>query len=59
MKNPSKPLPSAFIPYSDGDLNLPDLHELYKYPVQSYGTAVFEQPVTDHWIHAELNLPQG
>ena len=23
------------------------------------GTAAFEKPITDQWIHAELNLPQG
>ena len=23
------------------------------------GTSVFEKPITDQWINAELNLPQG
>ena len=59
MTNPSKPPPYAFIPYSDGDLYPPSLHEVDEYPVNSDGTAVFEQPITDHCIHAELKLPQG
>ena len=59
MTKPSKPPPSAFVPYFDGDLDLPDPHEVDEGPFQPYGTAVFEQPITDHWIHAELNLPQG
>ena len=59
MKKPGKPPPSYFISYSYGDLYPPALHELDKYPVQSDVTAVFEQPITYHWIHAELNLPQG
>ena len=59
MKNPSKPPPSALIPYYDGDLDPPALHEVDEDPVQPDGTAVFEQPITDNWIHSELNLPQG
>ena len=59
MTKPSKPPPSAFIPYSDGDLDPHDLHELYEDTVHPDGTAVFEQPITDHCIHVELNLPQG
>ena len=59
MTRPNKPPPSAFIHYSDGDLDPPDLHEVYEYTFQTDGTAVFEQPITDHWIYAELSLPQG
>ena len=59
MTNPSKLPPSSFITYSDGDLYLPALHEEYEDPVHPDGTTVFEQPITDSWIHAELNLPQG
>ena len=59
MTNLSKPQKSAFIPYSGGDLYLPALHELDEDTVQPYGTAVFEQPITDHWIHSGLNLPKG
>ena len=49
----------AFIPYSDGDLDPRTLHDVDEYTVQLDGTAVFEQPIMYHWIHAELNLPQG
>ena len=59
MTKPSKLPPSTFIPYSDGDLYPPALHEVDADTVQIDGTTVFEQPITDHWIHAELNLPQG
>ena len=59
MKKRSKPPPSAFIPYYNGDLYPPALHEVDEDPVQPDGTAVFEQPITDHCIHAELNLLQG
>ena len=58
MTRPNKPLPSAFIPYYDGDLYPHDLHEVYEYPVQTNVTAMFEHPIMDHWIHAELNLCQ-
>ena len=34
MTKPSKPPPSDFIPYSDGDLYLPDLHKVDEYSVQ-------------------------
>ena len=56
---PSKPPQSDFIPYSDGHLDPHALHELYEDTVHPDGTAVFEQPITDHCIHVELNLPQG
>ena len=59
MKNTSKPPPYVFFPYSDCDLDPPALHEVYSDPVQPDGTAVFEHPITDHWIYAEPNLPQG
>ena len=59
MTIPTKPPPSAFIPYSDGDLNPPALHEVDEDPVQPNGTTIFDHPITDHWIYAELNLPQG
>ena len=58
MTKSSKPQPSYFFPYSDGDLYTPAIHEVYKYPVHPYGTAAFGKPITDNWIHAELNLPQ-
>jgi len=59
MSKPPKPLPTEYIPYSEGNLDPPPLHEVDEDPVQSDGTAVFEKPITDHWINAELSLPQG
>ena len=59
MTKSSKPSPSTFILYSIGDLDSLTLHEVDEYPVHPDGTNVFEQPITDHWIHVELNLPQG
>lgn len=59
MTKPTKPLPKDYIPYADGNLDPPALHEVDEDPVQPNGTAVFEKPITDHWINAELNLPQG
>ena len=59
MTKPSKPPPSAFIAYSYSDLDPPLIHEVDEDPVHPDVTAVFEQPITDHWIHAELKLPQG
>ena len=58
MTKPSKPTPSDFIPYSDGDLALPYPHEVDEYPVQSDGISVFEKSNTDHRINAELKLTQ-
>ena len=52
MSNISKPSPSIFISYSNGDLYLPALHEVDEDPVQTDGTAVFDQPIRDYWIHA-------
>jgi hypothetical protein len=60
MSLPSKPLPdTSYIPYSDNcepDLiDIPDNND----PVDSSGVAIFDKPITDRLIHAELNLPQG
>ena len=56
---PTKPLPRDHVPYADDvepDLiSLPDDND----PVDANGVAVFENPITDRWIHAELHLPQG
>ena len=50
---------SDHIPYYDcvdvDSVQLPDDNDL----VMPDGIAVFEKLVTDQWIHAELNLPQG
>ena len=59
MTKPKRPNPPDHIPYADGiDPDLVDLPEDND-PVMPDGTAVFEKPITDQWIHAELNLPQG
>ena len=59
MTKPPKPLAPDHVPYSDecdpDPIHLPDDND----PVLPDGTAAFEKPITDHWIHAELNLPQG
>jgi hypothetical protein len=59
MSTPPKPPPSDFIPYADGELDPPPIHEVDEDPVNGDGTAVFEKPITDHLINAELRLPQG
>ena len=47
-----------YVPYSDGvdpdSVKLPENNG----PVMPDGTAPFEKPIADQWIHAELNLPQ-
>jgi hypothetical protein len=59
MNMPPKPLDPIYTPYSDGvepdPVLLPDDND----PVDSNNNAMFEKPITDRWIHAELNLPQG
>lgn len=56
---PEKPPPSDYVPYSDGNLDPPLLHSVDEDPIHLNGSAVFEQPITDHWINSELMLPQG
>ena len=59
ISKPVKPEPPDHVPYSDdyesNPLQLPDDND----PVDENGVAVFEKPITDQWINAELNLPQG
>ena len=47
------------VPYSDvfdpDSVKLPEDND----PVMPDGTDAFEKPITDQWINAELNLPQG
>ena len=53
------PLSTEYVPYSDGidpdPLHPPSDDD----PVNADGTSVFEMPITDYWIHAEVSLPQG
>ena len=59
MAFPPKPSSSPYVPYSDGvepnSLQLPEDND----PVDPNGTSVFEKLITDHWIYAEVTLPQG
>ena len=48
-----------YVPYSNGVnpdcVQLPDENNLFMPDI----TDIFENLITDKWIHAELNLPQG
>ena len=56
---PEKPIAGAFVPYENevdpAPVQLPDDND----PIDKDGTSVFEKPITDQWINAELKLPQG
>ena len=58
IRAPEKPI-KDYVPYSDDvdpdSVSLPDDND----PINKYGTSVFENPITDQWINAKLNLPQG
>ena len=54
----NNPLPSDFVPYSDGELDPIIVDDTIEDPLDFDGTSVFEKPVSDHLIHAELTLPQ-
>ena len=58
IRSSEKPI-KDYVPYSDDidpdSVNLPDDNDL----INKNGTSVFEKPLTDQWINAELNLPQG
>ena len=58
IRAPDKPI-KDYVPYSDDvdpdSVNLPDDND----PINKDGTSVFEKPITNQWINAELNLPQG
>ena len=59
MYYPNNPIPKSYIryeyKYEEAPPSLPDDAN----PVESYGTAAFEKPITDNLINAEVNLPQG
>lgn len=59
MSTPSKSHAPDYVPYADGELDPTPIHEIDEDPVDVDGTAVFEKPITDHLINAELQLPQG
>ena len=58
IREPENPI-KDYVTYSDDvdpySLSLPDDND----PINKDGTSVFENPITDQWINAELNLPQG
>ena len=45
MIKPSKPLPTAYVPYSDGNLDAPPLHMIKDDSALPYGTSAFEKPL--------------
>ena len=55
---PEKPN-KIYVPYSDDvdpdSVSLPNNND----PINKDGTSVFEKPITDQWINAKINLPQG
>ena len=59
VRKPEKPIRGNFVPYADevdpDPVQLPDDND----PIDTDGTSVFEKPITDQWINAELKLPQG
>ena len=59
LAQPEKHILNEYEPYSDdsepASFQLPEDN----YPVDNDGTTDFEKPITDHWIHVEMNLPQG
>lgn len=59
MRKPTGDKVPNHVPYEDNIepnlIELPDDND----QVQMDGIAVFEKPITDQWIHAELNLLQG
>ncbi|MCP4459790.1 MAG: hypothetical protein GY816_17465, partial [Cytophagales bacterium] len=56
---PNQPPPYEYIPYADGELDPPIADELDEDPIDEEGKAIFEKPITDQLIHAEVRLPQG
>ena len=58
IRAPEKPI-NDYVPYYDDvdpySVSLPDEND----PINKDGTSVFEKPITDQWINAKINLPQG
>ena len=59
MFYPEKPIPEGYILHEDEPKKAPQSFPDYSNPVQSDGTAAFENIITDHLIYAEVNLPEG
>ena len=59
MAHPEKPIPTEYDPYSDvsepASVQLPE----YNDPFKTDGTTSYGNHITDCWIHAEINMPQG
>ena len=59
VANPTNCKTLYHTPYDDGiglyAIKLPADNDL----VMPDGAAVFEKPITEQWIHAELNIPRG
>ena len=55
-----RPKARSYVPYEDNEPDSPPhLHTVDEDPIDGSGAAVFERPITDHWINAEVYLPQG
>ena len=56
---PTNPNAHEHVPYSNGvdpdSVKVPEDND----PVMPDSTPAFEKPITNQWMHAELNLPQG
>ena len=59
MSYPENPIPEIYISYEDESEEGTPLLLDDADPVESYSIAAFENPITYHLIHAEVNLPQG
>ena len=59
MSFPDKLLPDDFIPYQDNDEPDPLKIPVNIDPVDDDGVAIYERPITDHWINNEVCLPRG
>ena len=59
MAHPEKSIPTQYEPYSDdsepASVQLPEDND----PFYTDGTTAYQKPITDCWIRAEMNLPQG
>ena len=59
MIEPSKPLPTDYVPYAYGSFDATPLQKMDDYPDLLDGKSAFDKPLTDQWINSELNLPLG